>query len=80
DIQKICETQLAMFPTPPPITEYLVRLPLGDNLYGGLEHISSTDLLADRHSLPSYDLGEADKAYTEVLGLFSHEYFHAWNV
>ena len=30
--------------------------------------------------LPSYDMGEADKAYTELLGLFSHEYFHAWNV
>ena len=69
-----------MFPSPAPFTEYLFLLHLGDNLYGGLEHISSTALLADRHSLPSYDMGEADKAYTELLGLFSHEYFHAWNV
>ena len=80
DIQKICETELAMLPSPAPFTEYLFLLHLGDNLYGGLEHISSTALLADRHSLPSYDMGEADKAYTELLGLFSHEYFHAWNV
>ena len=80
DIQKICETELAMFPSPAPFTEYLFLLHLGDNLYGGLEHISSTALLADRHSLPSSDMGEADKAYTELLGLFSHEYFHAWNV
>jgi len=80
DIQKICETELAMFPSPAPFTEYLFLLHLGDNLYGGLEHINSTALLADRHSLPYYDMGEADKAYTELLGLFSHEYFHAWNV
>ena len=80
DIQKICETELEMFLSPAPFSEYLFLLHLGDNLYGGLEHISSTALLADRHSLPSYDMGEADKAYTELLGLFSHEYFHAWNV
>ena len=80
DIQKICETELAMFPSPAPFTEYLFLLHLGDNLYGGLEHISSTALLADRHSLPPYNMSEADKAYTELLGLFSHEYFHAWNV
>lgn len=25
-------------------------------------------------------MGEPNKAYTELLGLISHEYFHAWNV
>ncbi|WP_416191986.1 M61 family metallopeptidase [Neisseria sp. CCUG12390] len=80
DIQKICETELVMFPKPAPFQEYLFMLHVGDNIYGGLEHISSTALLADRNSLPPYNMGEAGEAYTQLLGLFSHEYFHAWNV
>ncbi|WP_165010329.1 M61 family metallopeptidase [Neisseria yangbaofengii] len=80
DIRKICETELAMFPEPTPFQEYLFMLHIGDNIYGGLEHISSTALLADRNSLPLHNIGEADEAYTQLLGLFSHEYFHAWNV
>ena len=80
DIRKICETELTMFPSPAPFTHYLFLLHVGDNIYGGLEHISSTALLADRHSLPPHSMGEANDAYTQLLGLFSHEYFHAWNV
>lgn len=80
DIRKICETELAMFPQPAPFQEYLFMLHVGDNIYGGLEHISSTALLADRNSLPRHGMGAADEAYTQLLGLFSHEYFHAWNV
>lgn len=80
DIRKICETELAMFPSPAPFTHYLFLLHVGDNIYGGLEHISSTALLADRHSLPPHGMSEANDAYTQLLGLFSHEYFHAWNV
>ncbi|MCP1659161.1 M61 family metallopeptidase [Neisseria perflava] len=80
DVQKICETELAMFPQPAPFAEYLFLLHVGDNIYGGLEHLSSTALLADRNSLPRYGMKDADDAYTQLLGLFSHEYFHAWNV
>ena len=80
DIRKICETELAMFPSPAPFTHYLFLLHVGDNIYGGLEHISSTALLADRHSLPPHGMTNANDAYTQLLGLFSHEYFHAWNV
>ena len=80
DICKICETELAMFPSPAPFTHYLFLLHVGDNIYGGLEHISSTALLADRHSLPPHGMTEANDAYTQLLGLFSHEYFHSWNV
>lgn len=80
DIQKICETELAMFPSPAPFSRYLFLLHVGDSIYGGLEHADSTALLADRHSLPSENMGKADEAYTQLLGLFSHEYFHAWNV
>ncbi|MDO4641352.1 MAG: M61 family peptidase [Neisseria sp.] len=80
DIQKICETQLKMFPAPAPFKEYLFMLFIGDNIYGGLEHISSTALHADRRCLPAEGMQEADEDYTLLLGLFSHEYFHAWNV
>ena len=80
DIRKICETELTMFPSPAPFTHYLFLLHVGDNIYGGLEHISSTALLADRHSLPPHGMTDANDAYTQLLGLFSHEYFHAWNV
>lgn len=80
DIRKICETELAIFPSPAPFTHYLFLLHVGDNIYGGLEHISSTALLADRHSLPPHGMTDANDAYTQLLGLFSHEYFHAWNV
>ena len=80
DIRTICETELAIFPSPAPFTHYLFLLHVGDNIYGGLEHISSTALLADRHSLPPHGMTDANDAYTQLLGLFSHEYFHAWNV
>ena len=80
DIRTICETELAMFPSPAPFTHYLFLLHVGDNIYGGLEHISSTALLADRHSLPPHGMIDANDTYTQLLGLFSHEYFHAWNV
>lgn len=80
DVKRICETQLALFPEPAPFAEYLFLLHLGDNIYGGLEHIDSTALLADRNSLPPFEMGAANDAYTQLLGLFSHEYFHAWNV
>lgn len=69
-----------MFSSPAPFEKYLFLLHVGDHIYGGLEHTDSTALLADRHSLPPYGMTDADDAYTTLLGLFSHEYFHAWNV
>lgn len=80
DIQNICETELQLFPKPAPFKEYLFMLFVGDNIYGGLEHLSSTALQADRNCLPPHKMQQANKDYTQLLGLFSHEYFHAWNV
>ncbi len=80
DCIKICEHELKMFPAPAPFTEYAFLLHLGNRIYGGLEHISSTALHADRHALPQHGMGEPSAAYTELLGLIAHEYFHAWNV
>lgn len=80
DLKRICETELTMFSSPAPFEKYLFLLHVGDHIYGGLEHADSTALLADRHSLPPYGMTDADDTYTTLLGLFSHEYFHAWNV
>lgn len=80
DTLAICETQLDFFPAPAPFADYTFLLHVGDKLYGGLEHGSATALLADRRCLPAHGLGEPDDGYTQLLGLISHEYFHAWNV
>jgi len=80
DIRKICETELAMFPSPAPFTHYLFLLHVGDNIYGGLEHPPAPPPPPARHSLPPHGMTDANDAYTQLLGLFSHEYFHAWNV
>ena len=80
DCIKICEYELQFFPNPAPFQEYLFLLHLGDHIYGGLEHISSTALHADRHALPKKGMADANATYTELLGLIAHEYFHAWNV
>ena len=80
DCQAICSYELSLFPRPAPFSEYLFLLHVGDGIYGGLEHTSSTALHADRNALPRHGMREADTAYTQLLGLISHEYFHAWNV
>ena len=82
DCQKICEHALALFiaDTAPPFAEYLFLLHLGDNIYGGLEHSNSTALHVDRKALPPRNMAQPTADYTTLLGLISHEYFHAWNV
>ena len=80
DLKKICETELAMFSSPAPFEKYLFLLHVGEQIYGGLEHTDSTALLSDRHWLPPAGMADANENYTQLLGLFSHEYFHAWNV
>ena len=81
DCQKICEQELAMFGVEnAPFSEYLFLLHLGDNIYGGLEHRNSTALHAGRHALPQRNMAHPSADYATLLGLISHEYFHAWNV
>jgi predicted metalloprotease with PDZ domain len=72
-----------------PFDRYLFLLNAVDDGYGGLEHRASTALIASRRDLPRHaPQGEAaapsraDRSDGEVtlLGLFAHEYFHAWNV
>ena len=79
DVQRICTTEIALFDAPVPFERYRFLLFVGQNVYGGLEHGSSTALMADRHHLPQKNR-PMDDGYISLLGLFSHEYFHAWNV
>ena len=98
DTKRICETEIAFWQGQggkAPFDRYLFLLHAVDEGRGGLEHRSSTALVAPRRDLPRRDLpwrapaGEgaaaAPKAETgdgqlDLLGLIAHEYFHAWNV
>ncbi|QMT33176.1 PDZ domain-containing protein [Conchiformibius steedae DSM 2580] len=79
DARKICEAAHNLFPQPAPFDEYVFLLHVGEHIYGGLEHRSSTALHIDRRALPSRRADQSP-AYTELLGLISHEYFHSWHV
>jgi predicted metalloprotease with PDZ domain len=57
-----------------PYDRYLFILHLTDKRRGGLEHARSTTLNVSRMGFFPRD------TYEETLGLFSHEFFHVWNV
>ncbi|MGL4436460.1 MAG: M61 family metallopeptidase [Giesbergeria sp.] len=82
DMRRICETAIRFWhgEGKAPFDNYLFLLNVVNEGFGGLEHRSSTALICGRRDLPR--LGEAKLAegYTTLLGLVSHEYFHAWNV
>jgi predicted metalloprotease with PDZ domain len=82
DTARICQAQIRLWHGrgKPPFTRYLFLLRAADDGYGGLEHRSSTALLANRRDLPRPGTGAQDSGYQRLLGLISHEYFHAWNV
>ncbi len=81
DTQKICQAHIDLFgDAKPPFPQYLFQLHVVDEGYGGLEHRASTALIAPRNSLPSKSDPAIGEGYLELLGLISHEYFHAWNV
>jgi len=79
DVQKICQTQCDLFTDKVPFDSYLFLLHLLDDGYGGLEHSDSTALIAATQCMP-INAEDDSKHYQLLLGLFSHEYFHAWNV
>ena len=80
DVQRICEEQVAVFGELPVTERYVFYLHVVGDGYGGLEHADSTALVAKRDHLPRPG-GDVDAdGYAELLGLFSHEYFHLWNV
>ena len=90
DAARVCEAQMRFWhgagaeATPAPFQRYLFLLNAVDEGHGGLEHRASTALVAPRRDLPrrglSTDPAELPDGYVSLLGLVSHEYFHAWNV
>jgi predicted metalloprotease with PDZ domain len=67
-----------------PFDRYVFLLNTAEDGHGGLEHRSSTALLASRRDLPARPRADAkpetSDGYAGLLGLISHEYFHTWNV
>jgi len=92
DCQRICAAAIDLWHPAgeaPPFDRYLFLLHASADGYGGLEHRHSTALICQRSDLPRHRPGgdsgqtpalKASDGYTALLGLISHEYFHAWNV
>ena len=82
DVRRVCEAAIEFWhgSRKPPFERYVFMLDAVDDGYGGLEHRASTALLCARRDLPQRGKPEASDAYVTLLGLVSHEYFHAWNV
>ncbi|MGD8927124.1 MAG: peptidase M61, partial [Thioalkalispiraceae bacterium] len=80
DVKSICRTHIKMFGELPDIKEYMFLLTVVGNGYGGLEHRSSSALICNRKDLPAKHMTQPSDDYINLLGLFSHEYFHTWNV
>ncbi len=84
DTRRLCEAQIAFWHgkrrPQPPFDRYVFMLHAVDDGYGGLEHRCSTALMCKRRDLPQRGVGAMTEGYASLLGLISHEYFHAWNV
>lgn len=74
DLKKIVEAEWKVFDIIP-YKRYLFLVDFsGGGQGGGLEHLSSTHCIAPRLRLTP------PEEYRLMMGLFSHELFHAWNV
>lgn len=61
-----------------PFKSYDFYLNVGEAIYGGLEHASSTALAASYYDLPRKGEDVLSNGYRRLLELMVHEYFHAW--
>ena len=73
DVQKIVETETAMFGAIP-YHDYTFILHLRSNTGGGLEHLNSTALGFRRFNFST------EKGQRSFHSLVAHEFFHLWNV
>ena len=80
DLKRLCEWQIRFFGEPAPMSRYVFLITAVGEGYGGLEHRASTALLCSRNDLPYPGMQGVSEGYRTLLGLCSHEYFHAWNV
>lgn len=79
DVKAVCQVQRDTFGSlPTDLDQYWFLLWVTDQGCGGLEHQFSTLLLCDRFDLPANHQKDNSQAYQNLLGLFSHEYFHTW--
>jgi predicted metalloprotease with PDZ domain len=74
DFGTIVETESAWFGGTLPYERYTALLHLSPRARGGLEHLSSAALIASPNAFATRD------GYLDLLSLFAHELFHAWNV
>ncbi len=74
DLTAIVERARDLFGGSLPYEAYLFLCLFAADGHGGLEHATSTTLLASRTAL------RTPKGYRDFLGLAAHELFHAWNV
>jgi len=73
DIKKIVESTVPIYGEVP-YKRYVFLVDFVSEGYGGLEHLNSTQCLG------SYYWLEPPEEYRSFLALFSHEFFHTWNV
>ncbi|HEY2969219.1 MAG TPA: PDZ domain-containing protein [Casimicrobiaceae bacterium] len=84
DFARLAQSQIDLFGGAPasraPFDYYLFQVLAVEDGHGGLEHRASTSLGCKRDELPQPGARGVSDEYRELLGLASHEYFHAWNV
>ncbi len=84
DLARLCQWHIDLFggarQSAAPFDRYLFQITAVGEGHGGLEHRSSTSLLCRRDELPTRGRDAINDRYLNLLGLASHEYFHAWNV
>jgi predicted metalloprotease with PDZ domain len=85
DVKRLCEAEIAFWhgaaaSSETPFKRYVFLHNLVDEGHGGLEHRASTALISPRRDMPAVGQAQTSDGYANLLGLISHEYFHAWNV
>ncbi|MFN0047663.1 MAG: M61 family metallopeptidase [Cytophagales bacterium] len=75
DFTKFIQSQIAVFGTFPERNYYFLFQILPYSFYHGVEHRNSTVITLG----PDEKFGN-DDFYTNLLGISSHELFHAWNI
>ena len=73
DLQRVVESTTQVFGSVP-YERYVFLVNFTDIMGGGLEHLNSTMCFLPRLRMMPHE------EYDSSMGLFSHEFFHAWNV
>lgn len=73
DIRRIVEHTIPIVGEVP-YDSYVFIIEFTDDRLGGLEHLNSTHCMLPRLRM------QPEEEYRKALSLFSHEFFHAWNV